>query len=191
MAEAFFGEIRIFGFDFPPRGWAYCHGDRIPADQNPALFSILGNNFGGDQRTYFHLPDLRGLAPMGTGSGSDGKVTRKAEIGKTMGVARVALTYDQMPAHTHQAQGHQVLANGTPGPVPGAYVSIPRTGPTLYDAWTPYKPGSPTGTQLSPLSLGEAGGTTAGAVESHENVSPYVAVNFCICISGIYPSRSD
>lgn len=189
MADPFLGEIRIFPFHYAPDGWALCDGARMEANQHPALFSLLGNTYGGDLRTYFHLPDLRGLATVGAGTGSDGTVSREVGLGKVTGTAQVELTTDQMPSHSHQAQGHQALGTGLPGPSATAYISIPRTGTTVYDAWTPHLPGSPTATELSPLSVGVAGGTSMGTVAGHENASPYMALNFCICIAGIYPAR--
>src|SRR5690242_18351749 len=98
MSEPFIGEIRAFGFNFPPRGWAICAGQLLPIAQNTALFSILGTSFGGDGRTTFALPDLRGNAPLHIGTGN-GLTPR--QLGETGGTAQVSLSLAQMPAHSH------------------------------------------------------------------------------------------
>lgn len=184
MTDAFTGEIRIYSFKFAPVRWARCCGDKLPIEQNKDLFSIIGATFGGDGKKDFALPDLRGAGVMGTGKGSDGAGSRSVEWAAKTGAASVTLTTSQLPAHSHGGLGHQALANGTPGPVPDAYVSIPRVGNTAYDAWTPPVPGSPTATSLSPLTMSSVGGTASHVTESHENRSPYLAVNFCICLQG-------
>lgn len=189
MTDAFTGEIRIYSFKYVPSNWARCCGDKIPIDQNRHLFAIIGAKFGGDGKNDFGLPDLRGAGVMGTGKGSDGAGSRSAEWAVKTGAASVTLTNSQLPAHSHRALGHQVLASGTPGPVSEAYVSIPRVGNTAYDAWTPPVPGSPTATALSPHALGSAGGTASHVTESHENRSPYLALNFCICLHGDFPLK--
>lgn len=178
--DAFTGEIRVFAFEYPPQDWAFCDGASIPASQHQRLAAIIHGAYGRDGSGSFRLPDLRGMAVMGVGSHEGQSVAR----GETLGEASITLTGLDLPSHTHHAVGYQALSQGTPGPVSNAYISLPRSGATVYDAWTTRSAASTTKTTLSPLTLGSAGGTPAGAADAHDNVSPFLAMNFCICLQG-------
>jgi microcystin-dependent protein len=164
MSEPFLAEIRIVGFNFAPRGWAQCDGQILPINQHQALYSLLGTTYGGDGRTSFALPDLRGRAPKHVGEG----VTQ----GQKGGLETVALTAAQMPEHEHEARASQA-AGDTPVP----------TGNVLASADNLY--GEPT--NLTALRSGSV--ANVGGGQGHENMQPYLALNFCIALQGLFPPR--
>lgn len=174
MAEPFLGEIRMFGFNFNPRGWAQCNGQLLPIAQNTALFSLLGTIYGGDGRTTFALPELRGRFPMhyGNGPGLTGR-----PIGQRSGTEDVTLVTSQIPSHTHAATVTADVGDAT-SPVG----TIPAT---ANDGESNYR-NSGSGTTLAAGTQGQA----SGGGQSHTNMPPYLAVNFCIALTGIFPSRS-
>ena len=166
MSEPFLAEIRIFGFNFAPRNWAACDGQLLPIASNAALFSLLGTNFGGDGRTTFGLPDLRGRAALHEGPGYT--------LASRSGTESVVLSQSQMPAHTHvmQASSDNASANTVPGNV------LARSTTPLYAS-----PGA--SASLAPAAIGNGGGTVG-----HPNMMPFRTVNFCIALVGLFPSRS-
>lgn len=164
MADPFLSEIRIFSFDFPPRGWAECNGQLLPISQNQALFSLLGTTYGGNGVTNFALPELRGRVPMHVGSGFS--------LGQRAGEEVHTLLSAEMPAHTHQAKAS---GNGPTVTAPTGNFWASNTGFTAY--------GTAGNTSMSPQAIGNIGGSQA-----HENRSPYLTLNYCIALSGIYPS---
>lgn len=168
----------MFGGNFAPRGWAFCDGQLLAISQNDALFSLLGIIYGGDGRTTFGLPDLRGRAPMHYGSGP-GLTPRS--LGKKGGAEQVTLTANQMPAHSHALFGLQ--ATGNP-----ADTSDP-TGNSLAMA-NIYRAENPN-VDMSAGSVSVTGtpGNTGGG-QVHENMAPFTAVHFIIALVGIYPSRT-
>ncbi len=168
MSEPFIAEIRIFAGNFAPRGWAFCTGQLLPIAQNTALFSLIGTTYGGDGRTTTGLPDFEGRAPVHAGSGP-GLTSRR--LGEKAGVESVGLTESQMPGHTHQLVGTEEDIDGT-SPV-GSYLA---TGNDLYSATD--------GSTLAGAALPNVGGTQA-----HNNMQPYLALNFIIALTGLYPSR--
>jgi microcystin-dependent protein len=171
MAEAFLGEIRMFGFNFAPTGWALCNGQILPIDQNTALFSLLGTTYGGDGIQTFALPNLqsRVAVHMGQGSGLSPYV-----IGEESGAETVTLIQSQMPEHTHA-----VGANGAPGTSDRTAGNVPaRTKASAYGS-------APDGTTMNAGMIGNAGGN-----QPHENRQPLLVVNFCIALQGIFPSRN-
>jgi microcystin-dependent protein len=172
MSEPFIGEIRMFGGNFTPRGWAPCNGQLLSIAQNTALFSILGTTFGGDGRTTFGLPDLRGRVPMHQGQGP-GLTPRT--LGESGGREAVALTPAEMPSHAHtlSASDQVGTANSPTGNVPAP--SSRRT-----RAYAPVA-----NTIMGPTVVGEAGGS-----QPHDNLPPFGCVTFIIAIEGIFPSRS-
>lgn len=186
MADPFIGEIRAFAFNFVPKGWLACDGASYPT-RNPylPLYAIIGSSYGGDQQTYFHVPDLRGRAPAGyvTSSGTavppypSGWVN--PAIGSTWGTRAVTLEINQLPVHTHQGFGYGALTNVTQTGTPGntSYISLLRTGTIGYDIWSTDAPTD----YLAPQALAPAGGS-----QSHTNNQPYLPVNFCICLDGVY-----
>lgn len=173
MAEPFIGSIVLFCGNFAPKGWATCDGQLLSIAQNSALFSILGTTFGGDGRTTFALPDLRGRVPLHPGSGPGLSVY---QLGQHLGVESVTLALPQMPAHNHTATPS--CSDGTPtSPSPvGAVMANPD--PTqLYAS---------SGTDaMAPITS-----TTAGGNQPHENRQPLLAINFIIALEGIFPSRN-
>jgi len=172
MAEPFVGEIRMFAGTFAPRGWASCDGQLLAVSQNDALFSLLGTIYGGDGRTTFGLPDLRGRIPIHAGSGPGLSQRRLGEIG---GAENVTLTANELPSHTHPARCFD--GNGTvPGPQDAVWARSPHG--TLYS-------GNPPDTAMSPSAIQNTGGS-----QSHDNMMPYQCIHFIIALLGIYPSRN-
>mgnify|MGYP003387155564 CR=1 FL=1 len=172
MAEPFIGEVRIFAGNFAPRGWAFCDGQLLPISQNTALFSLLGTTNGGDGRSTFALPDLKGRAAMHPGSGP-GLTSRS--LGQKEGVESVTLTGTQIPSHNHSLNVSN--SNGTTtDPADSVFATMP-------DSTLVYTATSPDG-ELQASTL-----ANVGSGQSHENMQPYLALNFIIALIGIYPSR--
>ncbi len=173
MSEPFLGCISIFGFNFPPRGWATCDGQLLPINQNQSLFSLLGTTYGGDGRTSFGLPDLRGRAPMHAGNGA-GLSSRT--LGQRLGDERVTLTTAQIPPHSHAANASTVNATAA---TPQGNLPAPTVGSfNVYGDPANLTPGAPG-------QVNEGGGGGA-----HNDMQPYLALNFCISLVGIFPSRN-
>ena len=170
MSEPFLAEIKIFGFNFPPRSWAQCDGQILPINQNQSLYSLLGTTYGGDGRTTFALPDLRGRVPIHFSSSHS--------LGQKSGEERHTLALNEIPAHTHVLNG----TDGTPATASPAAARLARGGGGRA-ATVPYGPAN----NLTPLA-GAAVATTGG--QGHENMQPYTALNFCIAIQGLFPSRN-
>ena len=173
MAEPFLGEIRMFGFNFTPTGWAPCAGQLLPISQNAALFSLLGTTYGGDGVSTFGLPDLRGRGPvsMGQGAGLSNYV-----IGEPQGVETVTLSVSQMPSHAHTVE-----ASATKSKLKSPSGAVP--GPTKTDAYD----AAPDG-----VTTMEAGMIApAGGGEPVTNLPPLLVLNFCIALNGIFPSRMN
>ncbi|MBT8262232.1 MAG: tail fiber protein [Bacteroidia bacterium] len=165
--------IWMFGGNFAPRGWALCDGQLLSINQNQALFSLLGTTYGGDGRTTFGLPELRGRVPMHAGNGP-GLTPRP--LGQRSGVETVTLTTAQIPGHIHPTQVQVSNTDGEEDTVSGKIISN-HAGAFNEDA----VPG-----QL----LGGVNGGSAGGNQSHTNIQPFNTVNFVICLQGIFPSRS-
>ncbi|WP_028612126.1 phage tail protein [Paenibacillus harenae] len=166
MSETFIGDIRLFGFGFAPRGWALCQGQTLSIQQNSALYSIIGTTYGGDGVTTFKLPDLRGKTPVHTGNG--------VMLGQSAGEENHTLAVNEMPAHHHAA-----MASAQPSTVytpAGSSWAPLATGTNSYSQ-TP-------DTTMSPNAIAQAGGSAP-----HTNMQPYLAMNYCICINGYYPTR--
>ena len=167
--DPFLGEIKICGFNFPPRGWALCNGQLLPINQNQALFSLLGTTYGGDGRTTFGLPDLRGRVPIHFNQGFP--------LGSKGGSETVTLTIAQMPAHNHLIMDNNGSANTIhPG---GAVLATAANNVSLYAS----SPGG--GQALNANSL-----LPYGSSQPHTNLEPYLTLNFIIALQGIYPTRS-
>ncbi len=175
MAEPFLSEIRIFSFNFAPRGWALCNGQILSINQNVALFSLLGTTYGGDGRVNFGLPDLRGRAPFSYATGGTpppGSVN--LAYGQVGGQENHTLIATETPIHTHLAVGST------------ANVSSPSPASTTWTVQTPpaYS-NTPANVALSPAST-----TITGGSQPHPNLSPYLVLNFCIALSGIFPTQN-
>ncbi len=172
MSEPFVGEIRMFGFGFAPQGWALCNGQLLPINQNQALFSLLGTTYGGDGRTTFALPDMRSRVPVCQGQGPG--LSSYAE-GQAGGAETMTLAATQMPRHTHPVKASSSTADSDQ---PEGR-TLARSASHIYTA----KPD--TSTVMNTDTLGDTGGS-----QPHDNIQPYLAVNFCIALTGIFPSRN-
>ncbi|MGE0886652.1 MAG: phage tail protein [Blastocatellales bacterium] len=170
MADPFVAEIRIFPFNFAPKGWAFCDGQLLPLSQNTALFSLLGTTYGGNGKSNFALPDLQGRAPMQPGQGP-GLSLR--DLGEQGGSETVSLLESEIPSHAHSLVGSDERGDATP-----AVGSLLGTGTDMY------APGSPGG-QMAPEALAPAGGDAP-----HNNMQPYLTFNFCIALQGVFPPRT-
>lgn len=171
MSEPFVGEIRMFAGNFAPRGWAFCDGQLLAVSQNDALFSLLGTIYGGDGRTTFGLPDMRGRIPIHAGSGP-GLSPRR--LGAKGGAENVTLTVNQLPSHTHTMSASS--ATGT-DPNPANEVLSESTLDRIYGD-------GPVDEYLTARSV-----TSVGGSRSHTNLQPFLCINFIIALFGIYPSR--
>lgn len=164
MSEPFVGEIRMFGGNFAPVGWAFCDGSLIAISQNTALFSLIGTIYGGDGQNTFGLPDLRGRLPVHQGSGF--------VLGQLAGTETVTLTTNQMPAHTHTVLARTSATAGSPS---GAMY-----GGNTDSIYTPTASAQMNAGVIAP----------AGGSQPHDNMMPYLVVSFIIALEGIYPSRN-
>lgn len=170
--EPYIGEIRIFAGNYAPMGWAFCNGQVLPIAQNTALFSVLGTTYGGDGKTTFALPNLCGKAAMHQGAGP-GLTPRKA--GDTGGAATVSLNNNHLPAHNHMANCQTTPTSNTPD---GTIWSntVGRGSPPMYNNM----PNAP----MNPQAVQAAGGSDA-----HNNMQPYLGLNFIIALQGLYPPK--
>lgn len=167
MSTPYIGQIMMFSFDFPPRTWAQCNGQLLPINQNQALFSILGTTYGGNGQTTFGLPNLQGRTPLHWGQGPGLSPRALGEVG---GTETVTLAATQIAAHTHA-----VTANNT----------APTLGTPAGNSWAAGSYSSSGNTPMNGADIGNAGGS-----QPHENRSPFLVVNFCIALQGIFPSRT-
>jgi microcystin-dependent protein len=166
VSTPFLGEIKIISWNFPPKGWAFCNGQLLPINQNQALFSILGTTYGGDGRVTFGLPNLQARVPMHVGNG--------IVLGELGGETAHTLNISELPAHTHVLNGTGVVAT----------VNVP-TGNYLATS-----PGEIYGPPGNDTSLDPRGITVIGGSQAHENMSPYLVLNFVIALQGIFPSQN-
>ena len=173
MADPFVAEIRIFPFNFAPKGWAFCDGQLLPLSQNTALFSLLGTTYGGNGKSNFALPNMQGNAPMFWGQGPGLSLH---DIGETGGSETVTLLESEIPSHSHTLR-----ASSDPADVqqPSPARSLARSGPGFA-----YLTGAPN-TTLSDQALAPAGGD-----QPHNNMMPYLTLNFCIALQGVFPPRT-
>lgn len=174
MSEPFVAEIRIFAGSFAPRGWAFCNGQLLPVSQNTALFSLIGTTYGGDGRSTTALPNLQGRAPMHPGRGP-GLTARR--LGERGGVETVTLSEAQMPRHTHSLRASQDIGDLN---APSSNRSIARS-----RGGSAYQQAGSSLVDLDPAASQDAGGSQA-----HDNVQPFLTINFIIALVGLYPSRS-
>jgi microcystin-dependent protein len=174
MVDCYLGEIRMFGGNYAPEGWALCDGRILPVSGNEALYSLIGNIYGGSAPANFALPDLRGRLPVHTGQGLN--LTARA-LGQMSGAETVTLTTAQLPAHTHAFEASSSTASS----------ALPRasmTYGTLAEGWLMYAP--PGDVQQSPFLATEV--QSAGASQPHSNVMPGLTISYIIALSGLYPS---
>lgn len=172
MADPFVAEIRIFPFNFAPKGWAWCDGQLMPLSQNTALFSLLGTTYGGNGKSNFALPDLQGRAPMHPGQGPGLSLH---DLGETGGSETVTLLESEIPAHSHglRASGADATTRIVAGQLPATGIGVSLYGP------------QPPTTNLSPNALAPAGGD-----QPHNNMMPYLTFYFCIALQGVFPPRT-
>lgn len=166
MAEPFLSEIRIMSFGFPPKGWALCNGQLLPINQNQMLFSLLGTTYGGDGRVNFGLPNLQGRAPIHMGSGHT--------LGEQGGEQGHTLSIAELPTHTHSVAASSVATGGNANPTNrflGGGNNVYHSAASL--------------TSLNPGTVANAGGSQA-----HLNMQPFLVLNFCIALQGIFPSQT-
>ena len=167
MSEPFLAEIRIVGFNFAPRGWAFCDGQILPINQNQSLYSLLGTTYGGDGRTSFALPDLRSRTPIHVGEGH--------QLGEKGGGETVTLTAAETAAHTHVVKAYSNAADKRQ--LTGRLMADTDGLPAYHDA-----------ASLTALRSGTV--TNAGGGQSHNNMQPYCTLSFCIALRGLFPSRN-
>jgi microcystin-dependent protein len=174
--DPFVAEIRTFPFSFAPKGWAFCDGQLLPLSQNTALFSLLGTTYGGDGKSNFALPNLQGSAPMFNGQGPGLSLH---DLGETGGSDTVTLLESEIPSHTHalQASSHNATA-GTPS----ANVALGRSAPAMMYKTPASNP------QLAAMS--DSAVAPGGGDQPHNNLMPYLTLNFCIALQGVFPPRT-
>jgi microcystin-dependent protein len=170
MSEPFLAEIRIVGFNFAPKGWAFCDGQILPINQNQSLYSLLGTTYGGDGKTSFALPELRGRTPIHVGDGY--------RVGQKGGTETVTLTAAEIPAHKHALKASADDADSNSN----AKALFATTSPedSLYG-----DPSDASATTLSSTTI-----TNAGGGQAHTNMQPYLTLNYCIALRGLFPSRN-
>ena len=173
MADPFVAEIRVFPFNFAPKGWAWCDGQLMPLSQNTALFSLLGTTYGGDGKSTFALPNLQGSAPMHPGQGP-GLSLR--DLGEQGGSETVSLLESEIPSHSHGLQGSGVTGNRT-NPVGNSFARVAGA--------QPYSTTIASFTSMAPEALPPAGGD-----QPHNNMMPYLTFYFCIALQGVFPPRT-
>jgi microcystin-dependent protein len=175
MSDPFVAEIRIFPFNFPPKGWAFCDGQLLPLSQNTALFSLLGTFYGGDGKSTFALPNMQGSAPMQTGQGNG---LSERFLGEASGTETVTLLVSEIPLHTHNMMAHNLDFADTQNPSPNATLAKSNQG-------NAYQTNSSANlTQLAFQALTPAGGSLP-----HNNMQPYLTLSFCIALQGVFPAR--
>lgn len=177
--DPFVGEICIFPFNFPPKGWAFCDGQLLSISSNTALFSLLGTTYGGDGKSTFALPDLQGKVPMHPGQGPELSLY---DLGQTGGSEYVTLLQSEIPAHSHSLQygtsvGSQESPSGQIWKDTGS-----RRGGLAYT--------SPPNNQAESVLMGAQAIMSTGGGQPHNNMQPYLTLNFCIALQGVFPPRS-
>jgi microcystin-dependent protein len=176
MAEPFIGQISCYGCNFAPRMWAFCRGQVLSIAQNQALFAILGTTFGGNGTTTFALPNMQGMAPMhwGTTGGLPSTV-----LGEVQGVSSVTLLFAEMPTHTHTWVAQQTSSTSTRTAIPSidTYLSNATATDFAYDSTAPV-----INAPFAPQAISPAGGN-----HQHDNMSPFLAMNYCIAVEGVFP----
>ena len=172
MSEPFLSEIKIVSFNFPPKGWALCNGQLLPINQNQALFALLGTTYGGNGQTNFALPNLRGQVPIHMGNGHT--------LGEAAGTPAVTINMQTMPQHLHFLQASTQQANQA------TLVTPPANTPNILAAVQGNQYAPPANlTTLTPDSVSNVGGS-----QPHNNMMPYLVLNFIIALQGIFPSRN-
>jgi len=175
VADPFVAEIRIFPFNFAPKGWAWCDGQLLPLSQNTALFSLLGTTYGGNGKSNFALPDLQGSAPMHPGQGPGLSLH---DLGETGGSETVTLLESEIPAHSHTMKA--TVEDGTQGTLTPGITLASSVGGKLYQTTT--------NSNLKPMNPSVI--APAGGDQPHNNMQPYLTFYFCIALQGVFPPRT-
>jgi microcystin-dependent protein len=175
MSEQYLGEIRMFGFQFAPEGWAMCNGQTLAISQNTALFSLLGTTYGGNGTTTFQLPNLQSRVPIHQGQGTG---LSPYVMGQIQGAENVALSIQQIPSHNHSLNCN--TGGGNAASPQSNFPAVESTGTSL-----DYNTAATSGATMNPTALSLVGGG-----QPHTNIQPYLCVNFCIAMQGIFPSRN-
>ena len=170
MSEPFLAEVRMMGFNFAPRGWAYLDGQILPINQNQSLYSLLGTTYGGDGRTSFALPDLRGRTPVHVGENHG--------LGQKSGAETITLTASEIAAHSHSAKASVTAGDSN---IPTDKVLGAEAAPDF--AYRDAEAATTTALRSGTI-------TNAGGGQAHNNMQPYLAVSFCIALQGLFPSRN-
>ncbi len=170
MAEPFLGEVRLMSFQFAPRGWAQCNGQLLPINQNQALFSLLGTTFGGNGTTNFALPNLQGRTPIHMGAGFT--------LGQAGGEQSHILSIGEMPAHNHPMNASTGETNNAATSGSNGYWGQTADNSTLY------------GTNAANAAMNTGAISNTGGGQAHQNMQPYLTINFCIALQGLFPSRN-
>ncbi|MET0752537.1 MAG: tail fiber protein [Pyrinomonadaceae bacterium] len=173
MSQPFLGQIQIFPYNFAPRGWAFCNGQILPIAQNTALFSLLGTTYGGNGQTTFALPDLRGRVPNSSGQGPG---LSSYDLGQVGGVENTTLTINQMPGHTHTY--NPVTAEGDPNSKGTNNTFLAGQNSNFYST-------AQDGTKMGTQTTNPAGGSQPFSI-----LQPFLTLNYCIALEGIFPSRN-
>jgi microcystin-dependent protein len=173
--DPFVAEIRIFPFNFAPTGWAFCDGQILPLSQNTALFSLLGTTYGGDGKSTFALPNLQGSAPLHVGGAQPGPGLSLYDLGEQSGVDSVTLIQTEMPVHTHSVQAQTIDPGDNRIPDPILHLGNAQ----MY---------SNAGSASAQLAFNAV--TPTGGNLPHNNLMPYLTLNFCIALQGVFPPRS-
>jgi microcystin-dependent protein len=181
MADPFVAEIRIFPFNFAPKGWAFCDGQLLPLSQNTALFSLLGTTYGGNGKSNFALPDMQGNAPMHPGQGPGLSLH---DLGEQSGVEFVTLLQSETPQHSHGLMA-KVGAGNTVNPSGAVPATTAWVSGTQFGVVSAYSSTVPADTQMNVQTLGLNGGSLP-----HNNMMPYLTLNFCIALQGVFPPRT-
>ena len=172
MAEPFLSEIRIFSFNFPPKGWAFCNGQFLPINQNQALFALLGTTYGGNGQTTFALPNLQGRAPNSFGAGFT--------LGQAGGETAHTVTMAELPTHTHFTTQNMAVTGANSNATQG----VPTSNYWANDGKSNFTTGA------SNAVMGPSAVTNVGGSQAHTNMQPYLVLNFCIALQGIFPSQT-
>ena len=172
--DPFVAEIRIFPFNFAPKGWAFCDGQILPLSQNTALFSLLGTTYGGDGKSNFALPNMQGNAPMHPGQGPGLSLH---DLGETGGSDTVTLLESEIPSHSHTLMCLPAVADSQ-SPAGGTIARVTGAQPYLAPAGAPL------------VAMNSNAVTPAGGDQPHNNLQPYLTLNFCIALQGVYPPRT-
>jgi len=171
MSTPFMAEIRIISFNFPPKGWAFCNGQLMPINQNQALFALLTTTYGGNGQTNFALPDLRGRVPM--------HFNGQYSLGSGVGEPTHTLNLQELPTHIHFASGS--TTTGSSANPAGALLASDSTA----NPYVPAPSSAPNATAMNPATL-----TNFGGSQPHDNMQPYLVLEFCIALQGLFPSQN-